>query len=300
MSIFLLGPLIKQRREALGFTQEELADGICSVSTLSRIENGERMPTQQHKEFLLTRLGYSDAVIGSYVDRSSLELHELKYRIREAYITDHHDQARAMIERFRPLVEPDDRISQQFLILHDMLLDADISPAERLERCLEAIRLTCPKFEEANFPALLSYEEIVIINNIAISYGRMKQYDAAIDLLSKLKRYYESNVQNQEETLRTQLMVLYNLSKYLGLSGKYDECIEICDYAIRIARTTRRCKQLDLLFYNKAWSLLRRGQPHDLLIAEECTNLAIKTCEILGLDKAKEHYLKFLQESFSH
>ena len=62
MSIFLLGPLIKQKREELGLTQEDLADGICSVPTLSRIENGERLPDKQHSEMLLQRLGYSDTV----------------------------------------------------------------------------------------------------------------------------------------------------------------------------------------------------------------------------------------------
>ena len=61
MSIYLFGPLIKQRREELGYTQEDLADGICSVPTLSRIENGERIPTKQHSEMLLQRLGYSDS-----------------------------------------------------------------------------------------------------------------------------------------------------------------------------------------------------------------------------------------------
>ncbi|MBP3729639.1 MAG: helix-turn-helix transcriptional regulator [Lachnospiraceae bacterium] len=38
MPISKVGYLIKRRREELGYTQEELADGICAVTTLSRIE----------------------------------------------------------------------------------------------------------------------------------------------------------------------------------------------------------------------------------------------------------------------
>lgn len=52
MPIFQFGFMIKHRREELGYTQEDLADGICSVPTLSRIENGERMPTREHFEML--------------------------------------------------------------------------------------------------------------------------------------------------------------------------------------------------------------------------------------------------------
>ena len=71
MSLYLFGPLIKQRREELGYTQEDLADGICSVPTLSRIENGERLPNKRHSEMLLQRLGYSDSIIINYVDEKT-------------------------------------------------------------------------------------------------------------------------------------------------------------------------------------------------------------------------------------
>ena len=63
--ILQFGLIIKRRREELGYTQEELADGICSVPTLSRIENGERMPTKEHFEMLLQRLGYSDTTLNA-------------------------------------------------------------------------------------------------------------------------------------------------------------------------------------------------------------------------------------------
>ena len=59
MAVFQLGPIIRNRRIELGLSQEDLADGICSVPTLSRIENGERMPTKNHFEMLMQRLGYS-------------------------------------------------------------------------------------------------------------------------------------------------------------------------------------------------------------------------------------------------
>ena len=57
MAVFQLGPIIRNRRTELGLSQEDLADGICSVPTLSRIENGERMPTKNHFEMLMQRLG---------------------------------------------------------------------------------------------------------------------------------------------------------------------------------------------------------------------------------------------------
>lgn len=72
MPIFKFGYIIKSRREEMGYTQEELADGICSVPTLSRIENGERMPSKENFEALLQRLGYSNAELNSFVDEKAL------------------------------------------------------------------------------------------------------------------------------------------------------------------------------------------------------------------------------------
>lgn len=100
MSIYLFGPLIKQRREELGYSQEDLADGICSVPTLSRIENGERLPSKQHSEMLLQRLGYSDSIIINYVDEKTLKLHESKYSIRHEVMCGKLKQARSLIEQF--------------------------------------------------------------------------------------------------------------------------------------------------------------------------------------------------------
>lgn len=40
MAYYRAGEIIRLNRIALGMTQEELSEDICSVETLSRIENG--------------------------------------------------------------------------------------------------------------------------------------------------------------------------------------------------------------------------------------------------------------------
>ena len=97
MAIFQFGPIIKSKREELGYTQEELADGICSVPTLSRIENGDRMPTREHFEMLLQRLGYSDTMLDHFVDERHLHLHELKFQIRQEIMLNHLEKAKMLL-----------------------------------------------------------------------------------------------------------------------------------------------------------------------------------------------------------
>ena len=80
MAVFQLGSIIRSRRIELGLSQEQLADGICSVPTLSRFENGERMPTKNHFEMLMQRLGYSAMSLDFYTDRQDFLIHEQNSR----------------------------------------------------------------------------------------------------------------------------------------------------------------------------------------------------------------------------
>lgn len=298
MSIYLFGPLIKQRREELGYSQEDLADGICSVPTLSRIENGERLPSKQHSEMLLQRLGYSDSIIINYVDEKTLKLHELKYSIRHAVMCGKLKQARSLLEQFVSMSPCDDPISRQFVILVQTILSDSNNIQEKLDALLTALQLTCPKFNQKELPIILSYEEIILVNDIAVYQAESGQLDSGISLLYQLKTNYERHMVNQEETLRTQLMVLYNLSKYLGNAERYDECIEICDLGIRISRETKKCTQLDKLLYNKAWALLKRGHEKDDIIAKECLRKAICLADALEQAQMKQFYLHFMNERF--
>ena len=52
-----LGEIIYSLRKKAGLTQEALADGICSPISVSRIENGNQMPSSKVLEKLLERLG---------------------------------------------------------------------------------------------------------------------------------------------------------------------------------------------------------------------------------------------------
>ena len=299
MPIFQFGILIKRKREELGYTQEDLADGICSVPTLSRIENGERMPTKEHFEMLVQRLGYSDAMLDTYVDEKQFHLHDLKFKIRQAIILNDNKTANTLLIQYIEGVPNPTQIEQQFIILCETLVRADkYSPQQRLDNLEKAIQLTCPKYDNCKFPKILSFEEIIILNNIAVCYSNLDNKEQAIQILFYLKQYYDRHIMNPEEILRTQPLVLYNLSKYLGCVGRYDECIEISDFGIRIARETGRCSFMDGLLYNRAWSLIRRNRCGDKEAALSSATQAFELASIMENSASKVLYQKFIETNF--
>lgn len=276
MAVFQLGPILKARREELGLSQEDLADGICAVPTLSRIENGERMPTKNHFEMLMQRLGYSSMSVDFFTDRRDFRIHELKFKIRQGYVAGDNTLASKYLEELKSILDTPTKIDKQFVLLHEILInEAKYTNGERMEQLERAIQLTCPKYKSGFIPQVLSYDEIILLNNIAICHHVEGDSAQAIRILTSLKDYFDHHVISAEEALRTQPMVLYNLSKYLGLNGRYDECIEICDMGIRIARATGRCPLLGETLFNRAWALIQRNRVGDIDVAQKTLKDAI-------------------------
>lgn len=300
MAILQFGFLIKKRREDLGLTQEDLADGICAVPTLSRIENGERLPNNNNLEVLLQRLGYSSNNVNSFVSERDFVIHEKKFEIRQAYMTKQFSLAKELVVEYELLLERNDAINKQFLILYQTLLAQEhLSNKDKLERYEAAIRLTCPSYGNKKIPHVLSYEEIILLNAIATCYDYEGKRNHAIDILFGLKDYYDNRVVNMEEALRTQPLILYNLSKMLGLEGRYDECIDICNLGIRVAKATGRCALLDKTLYNRAWALVKRGQEEDRIAAKHNAKQAYYFAEMVGYKQNAEAYRKFILNEFS-
>lgn len=298
MAISQIGTIIKRRRVELSLSQEDLSDGICAVTTLSRIENGERMPTQSHLEFLLQRLGYSDMMFHTYMDESDFCAHELKFKIRQAYIENDVPAARELLLQFEALVIKPSQIDEQFILLHKLLLYSErYADEERLRELERAIRLTHPKYKQGHVPYLLSYEEIILLNNIASTQTKCGNRKEAIDLLYGIVDYYDTHMVNMEEKLRTAPMTFYNLSKYLGLENRYDECINICERGIQLAQRTGRSQFFAQTLYNKAWVYVTRGNPEDIPAAKELVQKVIYLADAFGNEVLKAHCERFAQKN---
>lgn len=299
MSVFQLGPILKARREELGLSQEDLADGICAVPTLSRIENGERMPTKNHFEMLMQRLGYSAMSLDFFTDKKDFLIYELKFKTRQAYVAKNLPLAKKFLDKLEKTLEKPTKIDEQFILLHHVLLNLhQFSNSEKLKQLEIAIQLTCPKYKDGNIPQVLSYDEIILLNNIAICCDTLGDRTRAISILTILKEYYDHHVISEEEALRTQPMVLYNLSKFLGLSGRYDECIEICDQGIRLARMTGRCPLLGETLFNRAWAYIQRNRVGDKEIAERTLKHAIYFSCAMEKQQIVETMQNFYEETY--
>lgn len=301
MSAFNIGKYIKTRREELGISQEVLADGICATATLSRIECGGRKPKDTTLKLILQRLGLSGAELQFMTEESEIVMNQLKFDIRQSCILSDYKTAEMILrdnKDFISRLKPIDRQSFETIGILVKIHKNELTHEEALNQLESVLRITCPKYTKDNLPKFLSYEEILLLNNIAQQYDYLGDRNTTIDMLYHIKNFYDTCVCDKEEALRTQPMILYNLSKCLGLAKRIDESIEISNQGIRLAIKTGRSSSLARTLYNLAYGLYERNNPGDkeasLYYAKQAYNLAIITQK----ETSAEHYKEFILSRF--
>ena len=77
MANYTIGDMVFDTREARGYSQEALSFGICSTSSLSRIENNSQVPSKRVFDALMQRMGMSMSIYSAFVSRREMEIYRL-------------------------------------------------------------------------------------------------------------------------------------------------------------------------------------------------------------------------------
>ena len=113
MAKYCIGNLIYENRTRQRITQEELCEGICAPTTLSKIENGIQIPRRKTFEALLQRLGiyaqrYTFPVSNGEMERSNLEFQIIRKLSAEDY------EILGLLEQYKNCGETMDNLEKQF------------------------------------------------------------------------------------------------------------------------------------------------------------------------------------------
>lgn len=243
MEEIMLGTHIKNRREVLGLSQEELAEGLCSVSNLSRIENNEQVPSRNTAKDLLERLGLADDLLCTMVSQKETAVRALIREIHNDMIrcrrmpAEEKPQTREEIQKkltkLEKSVKRQDYTARQFLLANRACLgnsEGPYSVGERLAMQLEAIRLTHASFNPEDFlHNRYTMAESRLICQIANSYSALGERKRAIDMYGQLLKYMEKNNQQLAGYAGQFCLIAHNYVIDLTQEERYREAIEIAE-----------------------------------------------------------------------
>jgi transcriptional regulator with XRE-family HTH domain len=257
MGRYRLGDIIRLTRKSLSITQEQLSDEICSVETLSRIENGSQNPSRDTYELLMERMGRIRERAYSILSVSDFKVLE-KMKQFEDYIKlydfNHADSVLKEIEE----ILGNSILDRQFLIRAESLVNyylKRISTEEYLDGFQKAIQLTIPKYGSislSNWP--LSFNEAMLLVNISIAYAEKQDFLKAISVTEEVYGAMKQSYMEEQQRVILQVTIANNLSKWYGLTRSYDKAIEIANEGIMMCKKYKLGNALPNLLYGVVWN----------------------------------------------
>lgn len=267
MSEAFIGSFIRQRREDLGLSQYQLCEGICGLTTMSRLECGSQTPSRNVVNALLQRLGLPSDRYLTLLNRNEIEINALKDDIQAKQILHQHaigpekDNIRfaalgeiAQLEKLCPI---DDNLTKQYILYHRTILGHEdgswYSPEKRLAMLLNAIRLTVPRFEVSEINSFIyCMDEVKIINSIAHACEDLGEMQTALTIFKQLVQYIQSHFQDILNTRGELPMIAHNYARALNLCGQNTEALKAIETAHQACIKYRNYQMLPRILHTKA------------------------------------------------
>lgn len=239
----LIGEYIRSHRKKQGITIEDLCAGICSVSTLSRLERGKQTPSRATVNALLHRLGLPENRVFVLVSEHDREIKALKRDIQASVIEFEkaerevrpqlRERIMAELKRLEEITDEDDAIDRQYILSTRITLgtpDGPYTPAQRRRLLEKAIRMTVPGFRLDKVEKFrYRLEEMTLLNKLARTFSMEGKREEAIGLYSRLLHNIEENSQELEDYHKLFCLISHNYAINLTLAGQYKEALELSE-----------------------------------------------------------------------
>ncbi len=227
------GLYVGRVRKEKNYTMEDISHGICSTSTLSRIEAGEKIVDYLMIELLLDRMKIQSSEFEFVLDNDSYRVYRERLDIKDAIKKREYKKAEEQIERYRRNYAQD-RLHQQFLYYQMAQMERKRNRLENTEICElfhNAVQITAPDYRKF-------FQEKIILSNIELSC--IMEIIACMDTRQKREEGYQE-LHNYfiwcekrdgffPEPYRTNL---YYYAECLYERMEYEKCIEMCDDAVK-------------------------------------------------------------------
>ncbi|TKC19012.1 helix-turn-helix domain-containing protein [Robertmurraya kyonggiensis] len=271
--MFNLGQAIKDLRQALGLSQEELASGICNQAQISNLENNNAMPSALLLNQIATKLGVDMNYFFEMQESYKVEyLQNSKKYIRKVIRMRDYESLydTVLLEKKHPYYQEPENL--QFLLWHEAISIHYIesNPSKALKILDEALQIT-------NNKQYNTEQEIEILNSIAVIHRETGNYgEAETRFREALKKFEEvPRLTNSHIEIR----LVFGLAQLLTDIEKFKESLEWCKKGIRL------CKKYDTLYiygellYQSGENLARLGEKAR---AKESLDQSIKIFELQG------------------
>lgn len=267
MSILNAGITIKKARTSAKFTQQQLADGICKITTLSQIENGSLNASTAVFEALMSRLGISYTTYPCFCSRTDFDCF---YTLKRAHFYLESWQLKEAVHEL-DFVETHHWADNKFhyaewvlLYAKAQFLSGTCDHQTNYSFLVHGLSITNPNLDFSDFGSQLfstsELEYLILIAEECLHLHREKEcYSICINIQKYLNNAHIAFLDKDRLLAETAVA----LGKYYLTQKQYDMALSI----IEPARYQMVINKIDLplirLTYLKGLSLYLDGQVQD-------------------------------------
>lgn len=281
--ILLIGQKIFYFRKLKGFTQEQLAQGICSVSHLSKIENSHEYPSADILNQLCNRLEISSIEIDSKEDLLSInqQLDEWYTQLSNRNKEEATLQYSILIKRVQLFQKPDVLLKFKLLTFRYFLLLRDFAEASKIIKEIQPFikKLSSElkyyyylfngiyySFREEYLEALHSYNEAERIQEELKLQDPEIFYKLAQVNLNLYRTYYSNKYAeialeifdrncNYVRSIDCQIIMSVNMTR----QNNYAQAEKHLLNAQQLSRAFNNSEQLSIIYHNLGYLYFTQG-----------------------------------------
>ena len=294
-----VGELLKNLREQQGLSAMDLYQGVCSKANYFKIENGEIEPHVYYLEVFMQRLGRDiNLYLNTFLSPKDFEEKQMRNEIILRLVEREYESAEELLLKLEKRKAYKSKVGLQFIksAKVSILTHKEGHTPECLELIREALKLTRPEFDEDRVMRYcLSYNEIVLINEMALYFCRTNELDRGIRLFKMLRYSMDHSYLDETEKKRMYTTVLYNHSAALEEVGDYSQELQVAIKGQRLAVKYKQLTNLNGFAVNRASALfhMRRENKESVPFFA----IAYYVSALLGHKQDQQAIANFVQES---
>ena len=249
------GEYMTRLRKENDISLEQLSDGLCDFSTISRVERGEREPDKLLQNRILTRLGAVPENYENFLYYDDYCRWEKRQGIIHYILEENMTEAKRLLNLYSLKYDMKEALEQQFYLamLAQIRRYEGAGVQELAGYFEEALQLTVPEIDTRSFRTrALSLEEL----NLLLEYRYCKNQGVSLQFYETLLDYIE----RMERTLLAKAKIYPKTVYYYYESWKISSektkidarhLLQLCDEAIELLRNANRMFYLWELFCMK-------------------------------------------------
>lgn len=263
---YKVGEMIRLTRLSLKISQETLSENICSVQTLSRIENGKHHVKKHTYQQLMERMGRYGEKSFCFFSIDNFNLLEIMEQVNAALSRNAYQDVKDCIQQLKPFRD-NHVVNEQYIRKNELIADyhlGRITKGTFLEELKDVIALTLPDYErllERNYPFL--YEEMMILMNLASAYRENEYYQKSIRILSLLLQSLKSGYMERRRSIRVKIALMNNLAKVYGEIEDHQAAVHLSKEALIETKREKLVNMVPNLYFELAWNMTQQIEKGD-------------------------------------